>query len=464
MALIPAAAAPAAGIRSQLRIEQQGLAVRRSCGAQLEGMSAPQPQHLAHWRHLLINVAMGCASGAMAGVGAFVFLEVLDRVTDLHQNHLWLLVGLTVFGGFWGWVLSRYHPVLHSGTSLTFGTIHGALDGNDPEPLPKLLAPVVLLGTWATHLFGGSVGREGTALQMSAGLSDQLAVRLKTPDSCRAESTAAALAGGFGAVFGVPLAGIAFALECALHRRDLRNPRTRSMLYWVAVAAVPSALLGHGIVLALGHHHAARAAYTANLTAVLGLKALITGLACGLVSRLFVVIKRSVSAAFAAMSVEPAIRMATGGLVVAAALLIAGPTFRGLSLGLIDESFDGAHIVWWTFAAKLAITAVALGVGFPGGEVTPLFVVGTTFAVTAAQQLGIVQADIAAIGFVTVFAAVARTPVAGTLMAVEMFGWKIGIPAGIACAAAMITADSSGIYSHGFVSQPPADIEELAEQ
>jgi H+/Cl- antiporter ClcA len=74
------------------------------------------------------------------------------------------------------------------------------------------MAPMVLVGTVLTHLFGGSAGREGTAVQMGASLADAIAHRLRVPPR-RRQLLAAGVAGGFGSVFGTPIAGAVFGLE-----------------------------------------------------------------------------------------------------------------------------------------------------------------------------------------------------------------------------------------------------------
>lgn len=168
------------------------------------------------WQHELIEqaslvayllrwIVLGAVSGVLAGLSSFVFLEGLNRVTDFRLAHTWLLLLLPAGGLMIG--LAYYYLGGRSGqgNALLIDEIH-----EPTEWVPKRMAPLVLLGTWATHLFGGSAGREGTALQMSGSLTDVVARVLGLDDDDRRMLLIAALAGGFGAVFGVPLAGAVF--------------------------------------------------------------------------------------------------------------------------------------------------------------------------------------------------------------------------------------------------------------
>lgn len=158
--------------------------------------------HLTRW------VVLGAVAGGLAGVSSFVFLEGLDRVTSVRLHHSWLVYLLSAAGLVVGLAYHHLGGRSAGGNSLLIDQIH--------EPsgwVPRRMAPLVLAGTWVTHLFGGSAGREGTALQMSGSLNDALARMLRLGDEDRQVLLIAALSGGFGAVFGVPLAGAVFAVE-----------------------------------------------------------------------------------------------------------------------------------------------------------------------------------------------------------------------------------------------------------
>jgi H+/Cl- antiporter ClcA len=247
----------------------------------------------------------------------------------------------------------------------------------------------------------------------------------------------AALAGGFGAVFGVPFAGVVFALEVA-RRRTFR----------ALIAAVPAAFVGNWVVVALGHHHAARPHLTLTLSPLVTLKLAVVAAAFGLAARSFAVAVPAMKALMGSSISWPPARPVLGGLATLALMVMFGRDYLGLSLPLLDSVFAGAHVPWWDPVLKLVFTCVALGTGFVGGEVTPLFVVGGTLGAVLAQWLHLPAPAIGAIGLVAVFGAAAQVPVACAVMAVELFGWGIALPAMLVCVVARAVARGDGIYAH----------------
>lgn len=382
--------------------------------------------------HLLRWVVLGAVSGGLAGLSSWVFLEGLDRITDFRLRHDWLIFLLPAAGLVIG---LGYHFLAGSarrGNELLIEQIH-----EPTEWVPRRMAPLVLTGTWITHLFGGSVGREGTALQMSGSLSDAFArvVRLKPAD--RRILLAAALGGGFGAVFGVPLAGAVFALE--VHTVGRMN-------YEALVPALTASVVGDLVVGGLGYHHALRPQITVHLDTALVLKVAVAGILFGLASTVFVELTHGLKWLLARAVPWPPARTAVGGVAVLGLVALFGRDYLGLSLPLIDRALGGDHLSFGVFALKLVFTAATLGSGFPGGEVTPLFVIGATFGAALASPLHLPVLLIAAVGLVAVFAGAANTPIACTIMAVEIFGAGITVPVAVGCVLAYVCSTHRGIY------------------
>ena len=162
----------------------------------------------AHAWVLAQRLGLGALVGLGCGAMAAGFLWLLALATEWRGAHHTIVYALPLAGLALGWVLERYGQPIRAGNNLVIDTIH---DGG-PQ-LPVRLAPMVLLGTVFTHLFGGSAGREGTAVQMGASFTDALAHRLRLDPTLRRQLLAAGVAGGFGAVFGTPIAGVIFGLE-----------------------------------------------------------------------------------------------------------------------------------------------------------------------------------------------------------------------------------------------------------
>lgn len=383
--------------------------------------------------HLLRWIVLGAASGVLAGVSSWLFLDVLDRITRFREAHGWLLFLLPAGGLLIGLVYHHLGGRAAQGNSLLIDQIH-----EPTEWVPKRMAPLVLLGTWATHFFGGSAGREGTALQMSGSLSDTMARVLRLRREDRRLLLIAALGGGFGAVFGVPLAGAVFALEVQSVGR---------IRYEGLVPAFTAALVGDRIVAVLGYHHPARPQLDVSLGGWLAPKVAVAGLAFGLTGAAFAELTHFVKRRMARHVRWSPARPLIGGVVVIVLAELFGREYLGLSLPLADGALAGRPLGFSVFALKLVITAVTLGCAFPGGEVTPLFVIGATLGAALAAPLGLPVTLLAAIGFVAVFAGAANTPLACTIMGAELFGAGAVMPIAIGCIASYVFSSHRGIYT-----------------
>jgi H+/Cl- antiporter ClcA len=382
--------------------------------------------------HLVRLVVLGAVVGVLAGVSAFVFLEGLDLVTETRLDHGWLVWLLPVAGLGIGLVTHHLGGRANRGTALILDEIHA------PEAwVPRRMAPLVLVGTWVTHLFGGSAGREGTALQLAGSLTDTAARVLRLRGEDRRLLLVAALSGGFGAVFGVPLAGAVFGLEV---------PSIGRVRYEALVPALSASLVGDLVVRGLGHAHAVRAPLDLDVTWATAGKVALAGVVFGLVGAVFVEAVDAVRGLAGRLVSWPPLRPALGGAAVAVLSLLVGRDYLGLSLPLIDRALAGDALSFGVFALKLVFTAVTLGCAFPGGEVTPLFVIGATLGAALATPLGLPVEALAAIGFVAVFAGAANTPLACTVMAAELFGASSVALVAVACVVAYVCSSHRGIY------------------
>lgn len=248
-----------------------------------------------------------------------------------------------------------------------------------------------------------------------------------------------AIAGGFGAVFGVPLAGAVFALEVQAIGR---------LRYEALVPCLAASVTGDLVVRGAGIHHTITPHLgQVDLSVGLLLKVAAAGVCFGLVSVLFSMSSHWVKRITGRwVGWAPARPLLGGVVVVALTYAVGNRLYNGLSEGLIEISLAGGSVPTWAFALKLLFTAVTLGSGFVGGEVTPLFVIGATLGATLAGPLGVPPALLAALGFVAVFAGAANTPLACTIMGVEMFGAGAVPYFAVACVISYVFSAHQGIY------------------
>ena len=375
---------------------------------------------------------LAALSGLLAGIGGWVFLVVLDAVTEVRLAQQWLVLGLPVAGVATLVVVRRISESGTGGNALVFRQ----LDRID-EGIPTTLAPIVVVGTWITHLFGGSAGREGTALQMSAALTDSMSRRLRVSESDRRALLGVALAAGFGAVFGTPLAGAVFAIE--VHSRW-------RMRWAIFVPSIVAAFVGDAVVRGLGYGHAVTSVVSLGLDPSTLAACVVLGLGAGIVATAYVRTARGVRWVLARWVSGPTMRIAIGGCVIIALTATFGGESLGLSTQLADRALGGDALNPSVSLLKLVFTAVTAGSGFIGGEVTPLFVMGATFGSAGASLLGLPVAAAAAFGFVAVFGAAAHVPLACAVMALELFGVDALPHALVVCIVASLIARHPGLH------------------
>lgn len=381
--------------------------------------------------HLVRWVVLGAAVGVLSGLAGYVFLEGLDRVTSFRLDHGWLVWLLPAAGLVIGLAYHHLGGRAAQGNSLLIEEIH-----QPTTWVPRRMAPMVLIGSWITHLFGGSAGREGTALQMSGSLADGLSRVIRLRPSDRRLLLIASLGGGFGAVFGVPLAGAVFALEVQAIGR---------VRYEALVPALAASIVGDLVVGGLGYHHAPRAPVVAALTAGLVAKVAIAGVAFGVVGLTFTELAHRIQALVGRVGWPP-LRQVIGGIGIVGLFVLFGSDYLGLSLPLVDGALQGDRQGFAVFALKLVFTAVTLGCGLPGGEVTPLLVIGATLGAALAAPLHLPVALLAAVGYVAVFGGASNTPLACTIMGAEIFGAGAVVPFAVGCVVAYVCSGHRSIY------------------
>ncbi|HVI46153.1 MAG TPA: voltage-gated chloride channel family protein [Chitinophaga sp.] len=401
---------------------------------------------LLRWTLLALPVAL------IAGSLVALFLWLLDEATHYRWEHPWLLYLLPFAGVLIWWLYRLGGRNAEKGNNLIMEEIHQPGGG-----VPARMAPLVLFTTIVTHLFGGSAGREGTAVQIGGSIAGWIGRTLNLTQKDVRILLMTGIAAGFGAVFGTPLTGAVFALEVLA---------IGAMRYDALVPCLIAAVLADIVCSAWGIHHthyqilSAVAESTAGIPFVhtdllLLVQVILAGGAFGLTSYLFSLLMHSIKRNAAAYIKIPWLIPVVGGIMIIGLCYVSG-TYDYLGLGVNTESGRGASIInafhadsevsTWSWLWKLVFTAVTLGMGFKGGEVTPLFFMGASLGHTLALLLGAPVDLFAGLGFIAVFAGATNTPIACTLMGVELFGTSHILYFAVACFTAYYFSGHSGIY------------------
>lgn len=371
--------------------------------------------------------------GLLTGTASALFLTGLEWVTAAQVENLWLLWLLPIGGALVSYIYLKVGKDSARGNNLIIEQIH---EGNGV--IPFRMAPLVLFGTLITHLFGGSAGREGTAVQMGGSLSEWIGKLLRLSPLDRKLILMCGISGGFGSIFGTPLAGAIFGLEVLA---------IGTISYEALLPCFVASYIGHLVTSAWGISHIHYSMGTVpSFDVILIGKVVFASILFGLTALLFTAMTDKLKALFTRWFSNPALKSFIGGLIIIALVYATGTRdYLGLGIPLIQQAFQDS-ISPLAFLLKTLFTSITLGTGFQGGEVTPLFVIGSTLGSALAHFLYASAPFLAAIGFVSVFSGAAKTPIACFIMGIELFGSEGAVYLFIGCVISFLFSGRTGIY------------------
>jgi len=372
--------------------------------------------------------------GVVVGLSTGIFLRALgwSISTVGHYSYYFLLLPVALF--LCEWIIRKLAPEAHGhGTEQVIEAVHLRSGKIDPK-----VVPVKAVATIITIAFGGSVGKEGPCAQIGAGISSAIADVFKMKDDERKKLVICGISAGFSAVFGTPIAGAIFGIEVIY---------VGSLLYEVMLASFIAGIVSYQVASLVG------VTYTSHFLNIIPqfnefffLDVIVAGLLFGFCSILMIEVVYWVEKQSLKIPLKSPTKGLIGGFILIGLALIFSTQYLGLGTGLIDSSLQGAPAPWYSFLAKILFTATTLGFGGSGGVITPIFAVGSTAGALFAQVTGLSIPTFAAIGLVSLLAGTTKTPIASSIMAIEMFGASIGPYAAIACVISFIISGSRSIY------------------
>ncbi len=384
---------------------------------------------LFKWLFLIMAI-----SGLVGSLSA-IFLYALQDVTLFRDTHIGVIYMLPFAGMLIVWWYQRYGGNAQKGNNLLLEEYYYPT----PSGVSLKIAPMVILTTLITHLFGGSAGREGTAVQYGGTVAVQFNKFVPLGKQEKRILLLCGIAAGFASLFGTPLAGAIFAIEVV----------QLGKIRWRGVSAIlATSLLSNWICGLYGdlHTHYPPIGEVPNWSFSIVAYLFLAGILFGLTSILFRYTGDVCSIGFQKIK-QPLLRPFIGGiLVILAVYLLQTTKHIGLGIPTIIDAFQ-QPLPPTDFLIKIGLTALTLSAGFKGGEVTPLFFIGATLGNALAPFIPLPLALLAATGFASVFAGCTKTPLACTVMAMELFGWQYGVFFLTTCLISFVISGKKGIYS-----------------
>jgi H+/Cl- antiporter ClcA len=373
-------------------------------------------------------------TGVFSGSASAFFLVALEWVTQIRENNKWIIWLLPIGGLVIGLGYHYWGKSVVKGNNLLLEEYE-----NPQKIIPLKMAPLVLFGTLITHLFGGSAGREGTAVQMGGAIADQFTKLFQLDASERKTILILGISAGFASIFGTPLAGALFALEVVYFSKI--NFKSIFLSFLVAYIAYFTVELWHV------NHTQYTIPFVPEISFLTLFWIVLVSVLFGLAAMLFSRSTHFWGHLFSKNISFPPLRPFVGGCFIALAVYFIGTTkYIGLGVPMIVDAFSNPNTSY-DFLLKILFTGFTLGAGFKGGEVTPLFFIGATLGSTLSLIVPLPIALLAGMGFVAVFSGATHTPIACTVMGMELFGIESGIFIGLACSIAYFSSGSVGIYN-----------------
>jgi len=383
---------------------------------------------IAFLKWLLLSVIVGLICGA-AGT---LFNLVLTYVTELRTNNSWLLYCLPLAGLLTVFLYEKTNPSDY-GTNMVLTAIR------DDEKMKARSAPLIFISTALTHLTGGSAGREGAALLIGGSLSSKLTKLFHLDEKDSRVLVMCGASACFAALFGTPITAAVFSIEMV----------SVGIMYFSAIVPTTiAALVGASLSRYMG---IAPTAFTLSVipedTLFNYAIVIVIGFLIAIMSIAFCYSIHKTSHIMADLFKNKYLRIVAGALIIIGLTLLSGTyDYNGAGGNIIAKAISG-ETKSFAFLFKLIFTAITLGCGFNGGEIVPVFFIGSTFGCLLGQILGIDPGFSAALGMVALFCGVTNCPISSLLLAIEVFGidglWFFAL----CCAISFMLSGNYSLYS-----------------
>ena len=375
---------------------------------------------------------LAVATGLVIGGFSTLFAACLRFVTDFRTERPWMIFFLPLAGIFIVFLYGLFQYKNDKGTNMVLSTIHAETE------VPFKMAPLIFISTVITHLFGGSAGREGAALQLGGSIGNQLGRWFRLDDRDRRILVMCGMSAAFSAIFGTPIAAVVFAMEVV---------SVGVMYYAALVPCVFASLISFKVANHMGigpnvFHLLDAPPFQLFPT----IKIIVLSMLCAGLSVLFCIILHSLGDVYRAKLKNPYIRIVFSAVVIILlTLCLQTDDYMGAGVPVIARAIQG-NVHPTAFFWKIVFTALTLEAGFKGGEIVPSFFVGATFGCLFGQIAGLSPSLCAGVGMVSVFCGVTNCPISSLLIAFELFGYDAVPYFMIAISVSFLLSGYYGLY------------------
>lgn len=354
-------------------------------------------------------IIFSTVTGIVLGLVCAFFSYCLSTVIEYRETNWYIVLFLPIAGLL---IVAFYQAM---GTEKDKGTNLVLQSINQGDDIPIKMTPLILISTVITHMYGGSSGREGAALQIGGSVGNFLGKFIDLDDNDKKIFVMSGMSAAFSALFGTPVAAALFSIEVV---------SVGTMQYSALVPCTIASLVASAVAVRLG---SVPESFTimdvVDFSSVTAIKTIILGGLCAGISIIFIVTMHKVGDFFKSRFSDPYIRIAIGGLIIVfLTASIRSLDYAGAGMNIIEIAVDEGKAQPFAFALKIIFTAITLGCGFKGGEIVPSFFVGATFGVVVGNLIGLSPSLSAAIGMISVFCGVTNCPISSLLIALELFG------------------------------------------
>lgn len=359
-------------------------------------------------------VIFSILSGIVVGAVGTLFYFCMSVVTLVRVKNPWCIWLLPVGGLLIVGAYRLLHDEKDTGTNLVLSAIHSG------DELPLRMAPLIFISTLITHLFGGSAGREGAALQLGGSIGNGIGKLFRFDEKDKHIMIMCGMSAAFSALFGTPMAAAIFSMEVV---------SVGIMHYAALVPCVIASLIAHAIATSFGvTADAFPMGAVPAFTVASAVRISILAVLCALVSVLFCILLHQSEFLYKKFLKNPYLRIFAGGCIVIVLTLLAGDqTYNGTGMNFIEQCMKSGQTVPWAFLLKMLFTAATLGAGYKGGEIVPSFFTGAAFGCLFGNLTGFSPSLCTAVGMSAVFCGVTNCPITSLLISFELFGFE-GMP------------------------------------